>query len=241
MNTLRLLFSCLLLAAGVLRAAEETPVSAPASAFDRDVLRTTLATELAAHYSLADELEVSLVRPWESPVPADDAGAVEVSVVEYPETLAPAMLVRVRYLREKKILREDTLALRVNLWRDAMFAAAPLVRGDAVSLKVVELRRVDALRDREALPASMAVEDYVFARAIPAGRPLTWRDVARRSLVHKGRMVEVLASDGSLVITMKALAMQDGAQGDSIRVRNLESKREFIAQVTSENRAEVRF
>jgi flagellar basal body P-ring formation protein FlgA len=240
MSSLRILLSCLLLAAGVLRAADETG-PAPSAPFDRDVLRATLATELAAHYSLSDELEVSLVRLWESPLPADDTGSVEVSVVEYPETLAPAMIVRVRYLRDKKILREDTLALRVNLWRDAMFAAVPLVRGDVVSLKAIELRRVDTLRDREALPASMVTEDYVFSRSIPAGRPLTWRDVVRRSLVHKGRMVEVIASDGSLVITMKALAMQDGAQGDSIRVRNLKSKREFIALVTSENRAEVRF
>ncbi len=31
------------------------------------------------------------------------------------------------------------------------------------------------------------------------------------------------------------------AQGEAVRVRNIESKREFMAKVTAENRAEVRF
>lgn len=105
----------------------------------------------------------------------------------------------------------------------------------------MEIRRVDALRDREAAPADVVGRDYVFARAIPAGRALTWRDISRRALVQKGRMVEVVAVDGALVVSMKALALQDGASGDTVRVRNVESKREFVAKVVSENRAEVRF
>ena len=32
-----------------------------------------------------------------------------------------------------------------------------------------------------------------------------------------------------------------GARGETVRVRNLESKRDFAAKVTAENRAEVRF
>ncbi|MET0261329.1 MAG: flagellar basal body P-ring formation chaperone FlgA, partial [Rariglobus sp.] len=188
-----------------------------------------------------DTLAVDLVRSWAAPVAVETGSPVTVSVIEYPEVLAPSMLVRLRYLQGKSILREDTLALRVSLWRDVMVSAIPLNRGDSLTLQVIETRRVDALRDRDSLSISVAGADYVFSRAIPAGRPLTWRDVMRRSLVQKGQMVEVLASDGSLVISMKALAMQDGAKGDAVRVRNVESKREFIAKVTAENRAEVRF
>ena len=73
------------------------------------------------------------------------------------------------------------------------------------------------------------------------GRVLTWRDVARRALVRKGDLVEVAAIDGPLTVTLKALAMQSGAAGEMVTVRNLESKKDITAQVVAENRVQVRF
>jgi flagella basal body P-ring formation protein FlgA len=234
-------FPCLLLVAVWLRA-EPSAEPAPASATppDRAVLLVQLADDLAAHYSLTENLDVDFIRPWSPPAASEGAAPVVATVFDYPEALASSMLVRVRYTQDERILREDTLALRVSLWRESMIAASPLKRGDAVSLHAVTTRRVDALRDRDALPVSAAGEDYVFAREIPAGRTLSWRDVVRRPLVRRGQMIEVQAGGGALVITIKALAMQDGARGEVVRVRNIESKRDFVALVTAENRAEVR-
>jgi flagella basal body P-ring formation protein FlgA len=234
MSSFRIFIAGLCLLAGILRAD-------PAPAFDRTALLDELAGNLTAHYAVAETLDVDLLRPWTAPDMAAGETPMAVAIIDYPEALASSMLVRVRYTQDERILREDTLALRVSLWREGMVAATPLKRGDAVSLQGVTTRRVDALRDRESLPISIAGGDYVFAREVPAGRPLTWRDVTRRSLVHRGQVVEVLATDGALVITMKALAMQDGARGETVRVRNVESKRDFTALVVSENRAEVRF
>jgi hypothetical protein len=36
------------------------------------------------------------------------------------------------------------------------------------------------------------------------------------------------------------MAMQDGARNETIRIRNLQSNREFTAQVTGESRAVIR-
>ena len=180
------------------------------------------------------------MRPWTAPTAAGGEAPVSVALLDYPEALASSMLLRVRYRQDERILREDTLLLRVSLWREGMITATPLKRGDPVSLQAVTTRRVDALRERDALPMSAAGEDYVLAREIPAGRALAWRDVVRRPLVRRGQMVEVHAGSGALVITMKALAMQDGARGETVRLRNTESKRDFAAKVVAENRAEVR-
>jgi flagellar basal body P-ring formation protein FlgA len=235
MTALRFFVSGLLLLTGCLRAAET------AFAFERATLIDNLAIELAAHYAIPESLEVDLVRAWTAPAVEAADVPVTVAVLEYPEMLASSMLVRVRYRQEERILREDTLVLRVSLWREGMIAAIPLKRGDALSLNAVSTRRVDALRDRETIPTSAAGEDYVLAREIPAGRMLSWRDVVRRPLVHRGQMVEVQAGSGTLLVTIKALAMQDGAHGETVRLRNIESKRDFAAKVTAENRAEVRF
>ena len=74
-----------------------------------------------------------------------------------------------------------------------------------------------------------------------SGRMLTWRDITRRPLVKKGDVVEVSASTGLLVVTMKALAMESGAQGETVTVRNPESHKNFSAIVVDENRVKVRF
>ncbi|MEY2878490.1 MAG: hypothetical protein RLZZ15_870, partial [Verrucomicrobiota bacterium] len=70
---------------------------------------------------------------------------------------------------------------------------------------------------------------------------LTWHDLARRPLVKKGEVVEVSAQEGRLVVTLKALALENGAQGDTVTVRNPESQRKFAAVVVDENRVQVRF
>jgi flagella basal body P-ring formation protein FlgA len=63
----------------------------------------------------------------------------------------------------------------------------------------------------------------------------------RRPLVKKGDFVEVSAVDGLLVVTMKALALESGAQGETVTVRNPESQKNFSAMVVDENRVRVRF
>ena len=66
----------------------------------------------------------------------------------------------------------------------------------------------------------------------------TFRGVGR--LAGPG-LVEVAAIDGSLVVTLKAQALESGAQGDIVTLRNPESRRNFSATVIHENRVQVRF
>jgi flagella basal body P-ring formation protein FlgA len=44
-----------------------------------------------------------------------------------------------------------------------------------------------------------------------------------------------------LQITMKALALENGARGDTVTLRNPESQKNFAATVVDENRVQVRF
>jgi flagella basal body P-ring formation protein FlgA len=120
-------------------------------------------------------------------------------------------------------------------------ARQPLTVGATFDPAALEARRVDLFREREALPAAIGDRSFIFARAVSAGRMLTWRDITRRPLVKKGDVVEVSANSGQLVVTMKALAMESGAQGDTVTVRNTVSLKNFAAVVVDENRVQVRF
>lgn len=222
-----------------LRAADEP--AAPLA----DALLSSVARDLADHFNAEGELALETLRPWQPG--GEDARRADpadwsVRVLEFPAQLSSSMLVRVRVAGPAGQADEHALVVRAQLWRDAWVARTPVERGATLDPSACDLRRIDALREREALPTALPQPaDWTFQRAVPAGRLLSWRDVSRRALVRKGDLIEVSAIDGPLQVTMKAQAMQDGGRGETVRVRNLDSKREFAALVVAPNRAEVRF
>lgn len=205
----------------------------------REFLLASLSQSLSAHFNFEGELQLDLLRPW-SP-PSGTATTWELSVLEYPTIPSASMLVRCRVAADGRVMEEGSLLVRATLWRDVWVSRQPLTAGSTFDPAQLDVRRVDLLREREALPASAGDSSFVFARALPAGRTLTWRDLSRRPLVRKGELVEVSASSGLLVVTMKALAMENGAAGDVVTVRNPESRKDFSAQVIDEKRVQVRF
>ena len=217
-------------------AADAAPAPTPLT---RDQLLAALTRDLAAHFNLEGELKLELLRPW---TPPDRVATTwTVSVLEYPTMPSSSMLVRCRVLADQAPVAEPAFIFRAAHWRDVWVTRAPLTVGTTFDPAQLETRRTDLFRERDVVPAAVGDRTYIFARAIPAGRFLTWHDIARRPLVKKGSVVEVSAVDGQLLITMKALAMENGAQGDTVTVRNPESQKNFAAVVVDENRVQVRF
>ncbi len=212
----------------------ETPVP-----FAQKDFMAALARELAGHFNLEGDLQLETLRTWNTPTLV--AREWQVEVTEFPSLPASSMLVRCRVLADGVSTGETTLVLRAMHLRDAWVARQPLTNGSAFDPSLLETRRVDLFRDRDALPAVVGDRTFVIIRSVQAGHFLTWRDVGRKPLVRKGDLVEVSAAEGTLLINMKALAMQNGAQGEAVTVRNLESRKDFTAFVIDENRVQVRF
>lgn len=234
MTPARFILLCFALAAALSGRAAEP------SLFTSERLAAGLAGQLAHHFNLDGDLQVELLRPWQAP--GQSAHDWRVEVLEYPATAASSMLLRVRVFGDgQAVVPDATLVLRASLWRDAWSAREPVAVNAIFDPAALEPRRIDALREREALPVTAGDRTFIFARSVSAGRLLTWRDIARRPLVRKGEFVEVSASDGLLSVTLKGLAMQNGAQGDVITVRNPDSRKDFSAFVVDENRVQVRF
>lgn len=243
-------FRCILLTAGVVlasshaRAQVQSETGADPIAELRTGLLTSLARELTTHFNAEGELQLELARPWQ-PVttkPGDANAGVTARLIEFPAALSSTLLLRVRVTEGSQPPREESVLCRAQLWRDVWVARTPADRGDFFDPAECDVRRIDALRERDAIPASFINStDWSYLRPVPAGRLLTWRDLSRRALVRKGQVIDVSALDGFLQINMKALAMQDGGKGETVRVRNIESRREFAALVVGENRAQVNF
>jgi len=250
MNSLRALFLFAIVAARVsdlsLYAESAPPLNSAsgslpnaAATLNRDQFLADLARDLTAHFNLDGDLQLELPRGWLAPSSVATRWTLDVS--EYPSLASSAMLVRCRILGDGVVAADSTFVVRATHTREVWVVRQPVVPGAIFDAAALDTRRVDLFRERDSLPTSTGDRNFIFTRSIPAGRLLTWRDLARRPLVRKGDLIEASVSDGRLVITMKALALENGAQGDVVTVRNPESRKDFIAVVTHENHVQVRF
>lgn len=219
--------------------AAQDQTARPVGAFTQEAFVTELTRALVTHFNLEGELQLELLRIWTPP--AMTASDWQVIVTEYPAVAGSAMLLRCRLLGDKVAAGELTMTLRAALWRDAWVTRQPVTTGATFDPATLESRRVDLFRDRDALPTNVGDQTFIFTRGVNTARVVTWRDIVRRPLVRKGDMVEVSAAEGLLSITMKAIALQSGAQGEAVTLRNLESRKDFTAFVVDENHVQVRF
>jgi flagella basal body P-ring formation protein FlgA len=213
--------------------------SAPKEALGGAQLAAELARSLAAHFHLDGDLQLELVRPWNPP--AATAASWEVAIEDFPSIASSTMVLHCRISADGAPAQHVPVLVRACLWRDTWFARQPVAARTVFSPDLLEARRIDALQEHDGLPASAGSAEYIIARDVPADRMLTWHDLARRPLIHKGDVVDVTASEGLLSISMKALALQNGTRGDLVTVRNLESHKDVTALVVDEGHVEVRF
>jgi flagella basal body P-ring formation protein FlgA len=203
-----------------------------------ELLLSALAHSLQGRFALVGDLQLDFANPWTAPTRL--AKVWRIAIVEYPSSASASMVVRFRVIADSTAVEEDTVVLRASLWSDAWFAREPLASGAALDTALIEPRRIDSFRMRDAIPVGTPDTEFVLSRSIQAGAVLTWNDVGRRPLVKKGDVVEVCATEGLLRVTLKGLALQNGALGDTVTVRNPESLKIIPALVVGENRVEVR-
>ena len=102
----------------------------------------------------------------------------------------------------------------------------------AVTIYPNDVIREDMLTETE-VPEAAATSAYAFNRAVLVGKvarrtllpgqaiPTSW--VGEPKLVKIGAMVRLVYEDGGLTIQTYATALQGGAVGDVVSVRNMES------------------
>lgn len=215
------------------------PLVAPGA--DQIDLLTVLERELTAKIQPKGTLRLLPA----SPLPELPRGGASptVELIDYPSRLtSSSVLLRFRLDDDGRVLGPYVVTFRVQLMTQVWVPTQRLSPGDELDASAVVAREVDLVREPRAVPADPAIFNrYELARATTPDRPLSWNDLAPRSLVHKGQLVDVIASEGLLSVSMKGQATRSGALGDVVVVRNLESKREFSAEVIDENKVRVHF
>ena len=206
-----------------------------------DALVAELEKQATRHFSIDGELKLSLARAWPA-LRLPDADWI-LTVTEWPPGgLASTLLVRVKIVSGSETIVEGQIPLRAQLWQDVWFASGQLDRGQSLDRSSLISQKADVLRERIPLvAANIDPATLELSQSVAAGKALTRRDVAVRPLIRKGQVVEVFAQAGQLGVRMKALALENGAAGDLIKLRNIESNKEFNGQVTHESKVQVHF
>lgn len=165
-------------------------------------------------------------------------------VTEYPASgIDNNFLIKFKIVSSGEEKGEWSMPVRCELWRSAYVTARPVAQGEALSKDLFDTQLLNVLKANQGLVLADEVnlDGLETKKSLQADTPLFYRDVREQPSVRKGQIVDVVARDGLLNITMKGLAMEDGAKQDFILVRNMESNKKFQAQIVDENVVQIYF
>ncbi len=132
------------------------------------------------------------------------------------------------------------IPVTANIWREVYVASSALKRGQLVRDAELSRERRDMLALRDAVATVELDNPFLeLSENIPAGMALTSRSLRLRPIVHRGKIADAIVTDGALTLSVKVEILEDGLPGQTIRIRNLKSKREFRGKVQNEETIHV--
>ncbi len=184
-------------------------------------------------------------------------GAVEVSInpldrrlrlteCQQPLTLAMAPGARLRGATSVRVSCEsDTpwslyVTGNISVYGYALVTRRTLARGETLSSGDVQLVEKDLTNLYYGyFNRAEEVLGQQATRALPAGQVLTPNTIKPALLIRRGDQVTLMAEIGGIEVSMMGEALNDGIQGQRLRVRALNSKRVVEGQVVSANVVKV--
>lgn len=180
------------------------------------------------------ELELRLTRPWAPVLIPDEAYTVK--ILDLPTTgVSPNFILRFELDTAGETVGTWQASLQARVFREVWVARSALKRGTPFPEAEVARERRDVLGLRELLlPIAAPDATMEIAEGVVAGAPLYARSVRLRPVILRGQVVEALVNDGAMSISLKVEALENGSAGQWVRVRNVQSKREFRGKVQNE-------
>jgi flagella basal body P-ring formation protein FlgA len=181
------------------------------------------------------QLEVRLSRPWAAVAVPDEPVTLRLLDVSSGE-LTARCLARFELASAGQTLGTWQVPVQARLMAPVYVTPAAVRAGQPLADAGLVLEPRDLLTLRDALRRLPDTETNLeFAEYVAAGMPLSTRSVRPRPLVRRGHVVDAIVAEGALTITVQAEALEDGRSGESIRLRNVKSRREFRGKVHDEN------
>jgi len=201
-----------------------------------------LQRELTVSLGLRGELKLSFLEPW-APVEIKNGKEWNLLVDGVPKNgLSANFPVRFSVEVAGKKIGVWQLRVKAQLIEPVWVSIRRLERGESINSAVAALKEVDVLNaNKEVLTSDEKLDFFEIAHPITADQILTRSDITPRRIVRRGKVVDVVVNEAGINITMKAMALADGGVGETIGVRNIDSKKDFQAKVVGSNTVQVKF
>lgn len=115
-----------------------------------------------------------------------------------------------------------------------------LSRGDVIrQADIVTERKPRSQAQREAIDDAVVAIGQAVRRPVRAGQPVLQADLVKPDIVLRNDTVTLVYESPNMILTVRATAIESGAEGDTVSVLNPQSKRVVQALVTGPGRVTV--
>lgn len=203
--------------------------------FDETELKELVTAELQReHVRDRGEIELRFSRPFPAVTVPDEA--LTLRVLDIPASgISPNFVVRCELRAGEELAGSWQIPVTARIWREVWVARSACLRGQTLSSADLGQERRDVLAAKDALAAlPTELNNYDIAENLSGGALLTARSIKQRPIVRRGKMLDAQIQSGPLTILVKVEALEDGLPGQTVRVRNIKSRREFRGKVKDE-------
>ena len=121
---------------------------------------------------------------------------------------------------------------------EAAVLTHPLARGEVIRASHFTLERRPKAEFTGEAPAADVI-GLAARRPVRAGQPLRNADLMKPELVQRNDNITLIYEAPGMFLTMRGKALESGAQGDTVNVQNVHSKRTVQGTVTAQGRVTV--
>lgn len=172
-------------------------------------------------------------------VPAGRAGEMTVETISIDDT-RQSFTARIALPTDAGSQRIETVSGRAFRVIEVPVLKSAMKSGDLIGQGDIEYARLR----RDVVPADtlLNAEQLVGMtprRTAPAGKALQAMDLDAPMLVRKGQLVTVTLKNGPIALSLQGRAMQNGSQGDAVRILNTASNQIVEGVVTGSQKVAV--
>jgi flagella basal body P-ring formation protein FlgA len=182
---------------------------------------------------------VKSLAAWDGDVEVQHQGSVPSGRLVAPASIVPGTSSATLRFRDESG-RERSLAVRLVWTQPALVLTRSIKKGEVLKESDFVVRQIRV--NKAGMYASRAsdVVGYSLRRSLSQGEAIVLNLIADAPIIERGKGVTIIVRDEGLMVKAKGEALENGALGDEIKVRNIASKAVLTAIVIASDTVEVK-
>ncbi|PWY57435.1 flagella basal body P-ring formation protein FlgA [Legionella qingyii] len=130
--------------------------------------------------------------------------------------------------------------VKITVLKTIYVAKRALIKGSRLTQDDIYQTEMDVQRlNKGYFTEKDLLVGQICKQNISPNSPLNPHNIEAAKLINKGEHVSIVVNDNNLTVSMDGVALEDGTLGETIKVRNLSSKKVIEAQITDAKKVNV--